>query len=561
MASSNNNNFSLSSTSKSLIRSGFFGKDFETYRSEIIDFLTARFGTQVTSNIITSEQGVMLIEMVAFALSTASWYGDRQADDTTLKDARLRVAAVTIARQLGYKPAASVPPVVSLTMTITNPLPLPVVLTIPKGTELTGPGGLTWETAETVVFDQAGPFIKTFPVREGNSLEEIFTSDGTAAQVFELATIPTGMSIAQSSPTVLVNGVAWTEVPFLTYNQTNQVEIGYGFDPPRVVFGDGIAGNIPPVDAEIRVQYFVTHATTAAVASNTVTAFAEPIVAGTAIVTSTLAHNEPSTPGSDPETIDKIKVVAPQVFQAAQRAVTLTDLDGWINSFVDPTYGAVAKGRATTPRSVAADAEALTIINEVKSLGNTLAGLNPAYTGAANNTVTKLQSYWNKVLSSNCKANVVLAQILSADSIGRYVRAPAGLARALETFLDTKVESTVKTRVTDGSINLYSVNLTISVKLLSNYSSPVAQTTVQDTVRNLMQSALIGLDYGVSLRIGDLYSTVESVQGVDYADISIKVTDSNGADVSAAKVNTFGDIPVQSFEVLTMGSTPIVSFL
>src|SRR5581483_2498390 len=117
MASSSNNNFSLSPTSKTLIRSGFFGKDFETYRSEIIDFLNARFGTQVTSNIITSEQGVMLIEAVSFALSTASWYGDRQADDTTLKDARLRVAAVTIARQLGYKPAASVAPVVSLTMT------------------------------------------------------------------------------------------------------------------------------------------------------------------------------------------------------------------------------------------------------------------------------------------------------------------------------------------------------------------------------------------------------------------------------------------------------------
>src|SRR5579859_5285003 len=152
----------LSPTARDLVRSGLFGKDFDTYRSELIDFINTRFGPEIASNIVTSEQGVMLIEVVSFALATASWYGDRQADDTTLRDVRLRENAVVIARQLGYVPKASVPPTV--TMTIVEPVPLPVPLTIEKGRRLVGPNGSSWETAQVVLFDAGGVTTQTFPV-------------------------------------------------------------------------------------------------------------------------------------------------------------------------------------------------------------------------------------------------------------------------------------------------------------------------------------------------------------------------------------------------------------
>jgi hypothetical protein len=553
--------FSLSTTAMDLIRSGLFGKDFDTYRSEIIGFINTRFGSEVASNIVASEQGVMLIEVVAFALATSSWYGDRQADETTLRDVRLRENAVVIARQLGYKPSASVPALVSLTVSITSPVPLPVNLTIEQGRSLIGPGGSNWETAQTTVFDAGGATTQVIPVRQGISISETFTSDGTANQVFELSTIPSGMSIAQATPEVFVDSVNWPEVAFLTYDQTNQVEIGYGFNPPRVIFGDGDAGNIPLAGAQIVVNYFATSGPSGAVASNTIQAFSEPLLAGTAAVTVTLSHNAPSTPGSNPETIQKIKTVAPQIFAAAKRAVTISDLDGWINSFVDPIFGAVSIGRATTPRSVAADAEALTIIAQVKSLGDQLVLLQPASAGAAESVVTRLQTYWNKVLSSNCKTNIVVAQILSSDSIGRYVPAPVGLAQALESFLDGIVESTVKTRVTDGSINLFSVNLTVNVKLLPAYTSQLSQTTIQDTIRNTLQTTLLGRKYGDSLRIGLLYELIEQVQGVDYAHVITTVVDNTSLDVTTSYVNNFGDVVVKDYEVLTMGKSPVILFI
>jgi len=853
--------FTLSPAARELIQSTFFGKDYTTYRQEIIDAINAVFGEPVATNIVASEQGVFLIELFAFGLSMLSWYGDRQADDTTLRYARLRFAAVTIARQLGYKAGAAVPPVVDVRVQLTT-VP-PVQLVIKKGQKAAGPDGLIFETIADLVFDTgqigsglpagmlvnslvvnpvtpstiyagtstgilktansgllwsaqnsglttlnvttlamdptnplilyagtnvggifktvnggsswsavnvglsnlkilsiaihpitpaiiyagtnsggvfksinsgaswtavnggltdfviqslvidpltpttvyAGSFslgvfkttnsgvtwsasstglgtldvkaiainptttstlylctngggvyktttsgaswapsnsgltsniptcividpsspntvyigtnetgvfktttggttwlsasagltttavtsisldpttpaklyagtngggvfgstnsattwsalnvgiddpIKTVSMREGLTLEEVFRSAGTPNQFFQLATIPAGKSIAQDTPTTTVAGILWPEVPLLTYDQTNQVEIDYGLNPPRIVFGDGIAGNIPQKDAEVRVNFFVTSGSNGAIASNTITSFIGPIVAGTTPIGTTLSNSAPSTPGSNVESIDSIKVNAPLVFQAAQRSVTKKDLDGWINSFTDPTFGKVAKGRAVAPRSAAEDAEAQTIIGMLAAFGL------PA------SFVTRVSSYFDKILSSHCEANSVLIQILSADGIGRYVAAPGGLVQGLETFIDAISESTVSPVVTDGSVNLLSVTLTVGVKVEADITSEVLRTAIRDSVRNTLQTMLIGRDFGASLRIGDIYQNIENIDGVDYSHVSIVVRNNFNDDVSATRLDEFGDLAIEDFEVITMGDTPDVSLI
>lgn len=529
---------SLSVTARDLIRSGLFGKDFDTYVSELVDYLRLRFGDEVASNIVASEQGIVLIEMMAFALSTASWYGDRQADDTNLVDVRIRSAAVVIARQLGYKARAAVPPAVEITITL-DTVP-PARLTIEKGRKLNGPNGLVFETTEEVIFDagEVGP--KTFAARQGQTLEEIFTSTGEPTQVFQITTVPADSSIAQDSPETFVDSVEWPEQEFLTFEQINQFEFQYGFNPPRLVFGDGVAGNIPRKDADIRFRFFVTTGTGGSVPANSVTTFTQPLVAGDGtLIDATLVHNDPSTPGSGPESIQSIKTNAPLVFQAAQRAVTQDDLDGWINSFIDPTFGAVAIGRATVPRSVDQDAEALSIIADIET--------------TLPDVATRLRDYWDSVLSSNCQANVVVAQILAADNIGRYVEAPEGLARALETFLDAKAESTVKVHVTDGTINLLSVDLAVEVKTTADFASAEQQLTVVSNVQAALETQLIARNYGESLRISDLYAIVEAIEGVDYAHIAITN--------QPTRIDAYGDLPIESYEVITLGVLPVVTLL
>jgi hypothetical protein len=606
----------LSDTAKDLIRSTFFGKDFDTYVQEINDQLILQFGAEIAGNIVDSDYGQYLVQMHAFALSTMSWYGDRQADDTTLQFVRLRSAANVLARQLGYKPRAAVAPAITLTMTLAFP-PTLTRLTLEQGRVLVGPGGLLYVTTEEVIFDvgEVGP--KTFSAVEGVSVEEIFTSDGTPNQFFFLETVPAGKSIAQDSPRAFINDIEWEEKALLTFERINEFEVQYGFNPPRLQFGDGVAGNIPPKDAEIRVTFLATAGPAGAVQANTVINFQAPLVAGTQTLTATLTHNESSTPGSPRESIASIQINAPLVTQTADRAVTQKDLDALINAFIDPIFGAVAIGRATVPRSVDQDAEALTIIGLVDaccpvllthgtvtngigggfSAGNSVTGSLSGATGtitrvnattlevvsvtsgpfvasdvitdavsgatatlsvvATPGVVERLRTYWDSVLASNCKVNIVNAQILSADATGRYVAAPVGLALSLDTFLNARAESTVQAVVTDGSINLFAVSLDVGVNLAEGFNNEVARQTVFGTVRSVLELALLGRTYGASLRISDLYALVEAVPGVVFS--HIKITKINGATPGAGVLNEFGDLEIRDFEVITLGDAPVVA--
>jgi hypothetical protein len=601
----------LSDRAKDLIRSNFFGKDFQTIVNELNDHLLLQFGSEVQSNIVASEFGQYMIEMHAFAVSTAHWYGDRQADDTTLRYARLRQHANVIARQLGYKPSAAVPPAISLTITL-DFAPILTRLTIEAGRRLVGPGGLAYFTVEEVVFDvgEVGP--KTVTAVEGEVIEEIFTSNGEPNQFFFLETVPATKSISQDSPRTFVNTIEWVEQELLTFVRTDQFEVQYGFNPPRLQFGDGVAGNIPPTDAEIRITYSVTSGPAGAVQANTVTAFQAPLVAGTQVISATLTHSDPSTTGSFREDISSIRINAPLVTQAADRAVTQLDLDAFINSFIDPVFGAVAIGRATVPRSINEDAEAQTIVQLIRTscpislsfitatgdftLGEIITGGTSAATGiiigiaipelsisplsgtfvagetilgaasltsatlsaiASSDIADRLETYWDAVLSSNCDVNIVNAQIMSADGTGRYVSAPVGLANALETFLNSIAESTVQVVVTDGSLNLFSVSLAVEVNLAAGFNNEVSRAVVFNNITSVLEGALLGRSYGESLRIGDLYALVEAVDGVVYSHIAISQI--NGAVPATGALNAFGDLEISDFEVITLGASPTIT--
>lgn len=526
----------LSETARALVRSTFFGKDFDSNVAEIDNFLNLRFGPEIRNNIVASEQGIMLIEMVAFALSTMNWYGDRQIDDTNLRDVRLRSAASVIARQLGYQPAGAVPPVVEITMTLDS-APSTGQLILEAGRQIRGPSGLLFELVEEVVFDigEVGP--KTFAARQGQTYTDTYTSDGSATQVYRLDSIPNGSVLAQGSVRCFVNNQEWLANTFLSYEQTNQFEVLYTQNPPLAVFGDGVAGNIPIRDAEIRFQYFATQGTGGSVPANTVTTFVDPLVAGLDTLTAVLTHDLPSTPGSDLESIRSIKTNAPVVTQAAGRAVTGLDLEGWINSFTDPVWGSVAIGRATSPRSVEQDAQALTIIQAIENAGLT-------------DVADDLRAYWSSVLASNHQANIALVQILAADSVGRYVQASAGLAAALESFLDGIAVLTCKAHVTDGSINLLSVDVSIRYKPRVAFSSQASIEVTKTEISSLVQSALLGRAYGESLWISDLYEIVEALEAVDYSQIAITN--------NLTRLNSYGDLPIEDYEVITMGVLPVI---
>jgi len=167
--------------------------------------------------------------------------------------------------------------------------------------------------------------------------------------------------------------------------------------------------------------------------------------------------------------------------------------------------------------------------------------------------VDDLRAYWDKVLSSNCQANIVVAQILGKDTAGRYVAAPIGLAIALSSYLDERMESTVKAQVVDGSINLFSVDLSVGLHTDTTITSGEQQEVVKANVRSALEAELLGRTYGDSLRISDLYRIADEIAGVDYVNISITN--------QPTRIDAYGNLPIEDFEVITLGVSPVISFV
>jgi hypothetical protein len=297
---------------------------------------------------------MMLLDSVAFGLSTLSFYLDRRATDNYLSTARTRKSVARLTRQLGYKMRAAVASSVDLSITIASP---GFNVPMPKGFQFSGPDGLIYECAQPVTW-LATDSIRTKSVAcyEGVTVVENFVSDGSANQVFQLRQVPDQSFCVSGSVTVVVNGTPFVESEFLSFDATNQFELGYNDDPPTVRFGDGIAGNIPMAGATIVVTYVASRGLSGLVNSHTITAEKNPLVVAFQPVAMTVDNPLGSVGGDNPETLSHAKAFAPLVYKSRFVAVTRPDYEALSGSFADPLFGRVAVAQAVSSRSADADA-------------------------------------------------------------------------------------------------------------------------------------------------------------------------------------------------------------
>lgn len=591
----------ISETAREITRTSFIGKDFDSYVAEITGFISQRFGTELFNNFTASELGIVLIESTSYALSTLSWFMDRQASETYLETAILPTSVARLARLIGYKPSGAVPSTGTAQVTLTVPKAFDVV--IPVGSQMASVTGKTYETSAELTFTagQVGP--SDVAIVEGITIEESKVSDGSAGQRFSIDSLPTERFIGEGSVVVGVGGVDFTVVDFISFDQTNQVEVAVTEDPPTIRFGDGIAGNIPEQGAEIRITYRSTEGAAGPIQAGELTVFSQPVIVAFQVVATTVSNSTASAPGSDSESLSETKANAPAVFRTADRAVTEGDYTSLVEAYVDADFGAVAVGRAVISRGIEEDAETRTILAlleaacgvtlihgtvtggpfqvgdiltgaissatgtvtrvdassmEVKSVTGTfstedvtgsISGATATVTSVVGSITTdllvRLTAHWNAVLSSNCKANLVSVQILQSDSTGRLIAPNAGLAASLQTFLEARKEATQTVSVTDGSINLFSVDTTARVKLLDGFN----RTTVANDVQVVIDGFLSTKRFGESVFRSQLDDLVQAVSGVDYVNLSFTSP--------LTKVDSFGNVIIELFEVVTLGTTTI----
>lgn len=592
---------SISATARTITRTAFIGKDFDTYVTEITDFVQQRFGNELYNNFTASDLGIMLIEGTSFALSTLSWFMDRQASETYIETAILPTSVSRLSRLIGYKPSGAVPSTGTAQVELTAAKAFDV--TIPLGSQIASSTGKTYETSQDLTFfaGEVGP--KDVAIVEGITVEESFIADGTQGQRYALARVPEGRFIADGSVVISVGGVPFDVVDFISFEQTDQVEAAITEDPPTIRFGDGIAGNIPGAGAEIRVSYRATEGAAGPVQAGELTAFSQPVIVAFQVIANTVSNDSASAPGSDSESLSETKSNAPAVFRTADRAVTEEDYTSLVEAYVDPDFGAVAVGRAVISRGIEEDAATRTILDQLAAVcgvtlifssapatafqvGDTVTGViseavgtcvrvdalsievkevtgtfsveevTGSISGATGDVssavgtigtslLTQLNSHWSSVLSSNCKANLVSVQILQRDSTERLIAPNAGLAQSLQTFLEARKEATQTVSVTDGSINLFSVDTTAGTKLLPGFN----RTTVANSVQQVVDDFLIAKRFGESVYRSQLDDLLQDVDGVDYVNLEFTSPTS--------KVDTFGNVIISPFEVVTLGTTTV----
>lgn len=357
----------IESPQANINRARYAGKDFFTFVDDLIARIQALFVTEF-NDFVSSGTGQMLIDIVAWAAETLSFYIDRQATESYLATARTRKAVNRLARQLGYKMAASVSAVTDLDVNLGEIFAVDVP--VPVGFQFQGPDDLVFEAVEEVTFPAGeGPtsLSRSVGVREGATRVEIFVSDGSKNQIFRLNP-GVGKSVAGGSVSARVDGVFWTESEIITFDQTDQFEVGYNDEPPTIRFGDGVAGNVPPVGVEIRVEYVANSGKAGLVQSGTITDVVAPLVVGATTVPLVINNPSPTAGGADQETLASAKTNAPKVFKTRLVAVTREDYESLAGAFTDPLAGTVAVAQAFVARSADEDLQLQILLSNIRAI-------------------------------------------------------------------------------------------------------------------------------------------------------------------------------------------------
>ncbi len=337
--------------------------------------------------------------------------------------------------------------------------------------------------------------------------------------------------IADGTVDVFVNNVEFEEVVFLTFDEEDIFEAQLASVPPVIRFGDGISGNIPQENADIRVLYFATSGVKGNIPSEQITDFRFPVVVNFQAVTDLLiTQSEPVTGGSDFFSLSKAKGLAPFVFKSLDRAVTDEDYTALANTFTDPEAGAVGKARAIIIRTFEDDFVLQNFLNQMA--GQVDAAL-----------IQNIEDYWDQVVSGSCEVNVVQIGVLTVDADQRLRPPSSVLLQKLTEFLDERKEATVDIRAFDGSIFIVPVDLSVEVKKLVGFTDAAVSSAVNDALLEFFRAK----NFGDSVRLGDLYQVVEGVEGVKFSRIEFDFP-----------VDPGGGLPIPGLEPAFFDDTDLV---
>jgi len=235
-----------------------------------------------------------------------------------------------------------------------------------------------------------------------------------------------------------------------------------------VRFGDDKGAIIPPDGEEITVDYKVG----GGLRGNIDIGQIDTSIRGFLVTTNDpvdvrLQNQEAGAGGEEAETVDHARLFAPKVAASTGRAVTQDDYDALINTFVHPTFGAVAFGKADLHLDFP-------------------------------------------------ESNQVDLIIWTRDTEGRVLAAPQAFRDTVGTFIDSRADI-AHLIVTEGGVTIH-VDVFARVAILPNLDVASILEEVRQVVIAFFQSTQVlpGVDIHESL----LCTVMQSVIGVSYVEIT-----------------------------------------
>lgn len=315
--------------------------DFDAIRADLKRYLQTQ--TEFQDYNFEGSSLALLLDILAYDAYYHGWYTNFAVNEVFLQTAQIRNSVVAAAKQVGYIPRSVTGSVAEVDITVSNVATGEGTLLLPKYTPFQSnvAGTLfTFYTLDNTLIYPNGNTAVTFngiQLREGtlltqtyNITESNYSDTGTVLRVFNQNVDTSTISVTVSpSNTSNISYVYTRATSAVTVNATSNVYFLFETNAGdyEIQFGDNRLGRNLNIGQRVVIKYLDSRGTLSS-GANTFTYMGNPLgaVSQTSNVSVVLSNvNIPSYGGAPRESIESIKRLAPNIYQAQGRIVTPDD--------------------------------------------------------------------------------------------------------------------------------------------------------------------------------------------------------------------------------------------
>ena len=315
--------------------------DFDSIKQDISDDIKAR--GEIGKSLFPGEAGDILTDLGAAIFTMLSYRIEMAQRNSFMPTAFAKSSVYALASTLGASPSRKRGATMSATLTIVSTLSVNVA--IPKYTRFSA-RDLTWYTRQEYLLTPATETI-AITLYQGEPTIETFNGNGQEFQQFLLA--EGSFTVEENVLEVLVNGSSWTRERNSLFEYGAEVDRNVFLEDTtpegkvKLIFGNGVYGNVPVLSDILTVKYFVTEGTSSnsSIVGDTIDLLDAIDIGGSQDLQLTAISTSTSSSGADEDSVELLKFTSPRIFASNKRAVRRNDYEGFLRKYSGVLAGKV----------------------------------------------------------------------------------------------------------------------------------------------------------------------------------------------------------------------------